>query len=136
MKGALNWLLVRNHRVWTLGILLALTVFILFRYNPSPTASPPPSDDGVSPLWIDPRDLDFGLVWEDYEFRWIIPIENRGSEPFVIEEFWSSCNCSSVAPRSLTIPPGEKREIRLTLNLTSLDKHGASNGGGMRASFA
>jgi len=70
--------------------------------------------------------LDFGEAFEQDTFRWTFPIENRGKEEIHITGFGLSCNCATVTPRSLTIPPGETAEVALTLDLTARGKQLAS----------
>ncbi len=43
---------------------------------------------------------------------------NPGTGEVDIEDFSSSCTCSSISPRSLVIPSGQTRTIRLTIDLT------------------
>lgn len=66
----------------------------------------------------DGRD-NFGEVWENSEFEYVVPIENRGSEAVTISHFSSSCNCSRIEPTQLTISAGESRDLKLTLDLTA-----------------
>lgn len=61
--------------------------------------------------------LDFGEVWEDDKFRWTIPVTNEGQESVTIKDFVSTCTCSGIEPRSLVIPAGETRDVRVTLDL-------------------
>jgi hypothetical protein len=63
--------------------------------------------------------LQFGEVWEDTQFLWTVPITNRRAQDIEIERFVTSCTCSQVEPRTLVIPAGQTREIRLTLDLIS-----------------
>jgi hypothetical protein len=42
--------------------------------------------------------LDFGEVWEDPAFAWVIPIENRSAETIRIVEFVPTCSCTAVKP--------------------------------------
>jgi len=62
--------------------------------------------------------LHVGEVWEQSEFRYELPLENRTQESIKVDGFSSSCTCASIEPRSLTIPAGECRRVRLTLDLT------------------
>src|SRR5262245_40520295 len=68
-------------------------------------------------LAVDPQHLNFGEVWEDGAFGWVLPVENRGPSEVAIERFATSCDCTSIDPPSLTIPAGETRAVRLQLNL-------------------
>ena len=70
------------------------------------------------PLLSAPKDrLNFGEVWEDERYGWIVPITNIYRETIHIEDISTSCTCVVAAPRSFTLAPGETREVRLTLNL-------------------
>jgi hypothetical protein len=70
-------------------------------------------------LHVAANSLNFGEVWENAEFVWVLPIENRSTQEVRITDFSSSCNCSKIEPRSLTIPSGELRKVVLTLDLTA-----------------
>ncbi|MBY0231201.1 MAG: DUF1573 domain-containing protein [Gemmataceae bacterium] len=69
-------------------------------------------------LVVDPARLDFGEVLENERFAWTLPIENRGDAEARITKFQENCVCAKFDPPSLVIPPGETREVRLTLDLT------------------
>ncbi len=60
-----------------------------------------------------------GTIWEDEEFKWTAPIENREVTPIQVESFGTTCNCLSIEPNSFVLEPGERRELRLRINLTS-----------------
>jgi hypothetical protein len=64
-------------------------------------------------LVIDPEHLDFGEVWEDPGFGVRLPVRNVTSRAIRVERFETGCDCRPVEPNSLTIPPGETREVRL-----------------------
>jgi hypothetical protein len=70
-------------------------------------------------LTVAPDRLSFGEVWEDSRFNWSLPVENRSGQDILIDNFVSSCTCSAVEPRSLTIPAGETRRVTLTLDLSA-----------------
>jgi hypothetical protein len=61
--------------------------------------------------------LDFGEVWENKSFVWPVVVQNSGKENVEILDFASSCSCTAIEPRALTIPAGESREVRLTIDL-------------------
>lgn len=65
--------------------------------------------------------LDFGEVWETDQFHFKLPIRNRTDTPVLIENFWTTCACSSIAPPSLEIPPQQTREVELKLDLIPTD---------------
>jgi hypothetical protein len=109
----------RRIPLWVAVILL--TIAALGAYRVASAIKPrtdelPPSDSG---LVIAAARLDFGHAWEDRHFLWVLPIENRRSHDIEIVEFSSSCTCSMLEPRSLNIPAGQSREVRLTLDLTA-----------------
>jgi hypothetical protein len=80
------------------------------------TTAASPNEAG---LRVPPEQLNFGEVYETSEFNLPLCIENLRDKEVEIAEFASSCNCTAVAPKSLTIPPGQKRTISLSLDLTS-----------------
>lgn len=67
---------------------------------------------------VESKYLHLGTVWEDPDFEWKIPLENRSQKTVIIERFTTSCNCLQVEPKSLEIPAGQQREVTLKLNLT------------------
>jgi hypothetical protein len=69
-------------------------------------------------LHIPAASLNFGEVWENAEFVWVVPIENRSAQEVRITDFSSSCTCSKIEPSKLTIPAGESRKVAMTLDLT------------------
>ncbi len=69
-------------------------------------------------LYVDPKYLDFGEVWENPKFEWVLPIENRSNEDVEIAGFSSTCTCLAIEPRRLTIRPGRTAHVRLTVDLT------------------
>jgi hypothetical protein len=79
------------------------------------------SDTPVRPaepsLHIPAECLDFGEVWETERFEWMIPVENRGSEPVAVGGVAGSCECVAVEPQQFTLGPGERTALRLTLDL-------------------
>jgi len=74
--------------------------------------------DREAPLQVDPEYLDFGEVWVEDGFPWILPIKNTSSEVIEIVELRSSCACTSVVPTGLVIAPKETAKAQLTLDLT------------------
>jgi hypothetical protein len=75
--------------------------------RPPPVAQPD--------LVIDPQYLDFGEVWEGKDQVIHLPVRNTTSGTVHVSEFQTSCNCEPIEPKSLTVPAGETREIRVTL---------------------
>ncbi len=73
----------------------------------------------VVQLWIAPDALNMGTIWEDDQFTWTVPIENREPARIEVEQFGSTCNCLSIEPSSFELEPGERRQLRLRINLTS-----------------
>jgi hypothetical protein len=102
----------------TVVVVVAVTVVGVFRGSRSSRSSTEShlSDSG---LVVAPDTLNFGEVWEDSKFTWGLPILNPSQYDAQVEEFRTSCTCSSAEPRSLTIPAGETRVLKLTLDLTA-----------------
>jgi hypothetical protein len=70
-------------------------------------------------LRVAPQHLNFGTVWEQDAYRWIIPIENVTDRRIEIEGFDWSCGCLGVEPKELVIEPGEKAEVSVVMNLAA-----------------
>jgi hypothetical protein len=73
----------------------------------------------VAKLWIPPDGLNMGTIWEDDQFTWTVPIENHEATPVEVASFSTTCNCLSVEPIAFVLAPGERRELRMRINLTS-----------------
>jgi hypothetical protein len=98
--------------VATVGLAIAGT----WRYR-SDRSSRGGEDPQAIGLHVDPECLDFGEAWEDSHFSWVLPIENRSSSDIAIERFYNSCVCTEITPSSLLVPPGQTRDVLLTINL-------------------
>ncbi|MCO6453808.1 MAG: DUF1573 domain-containing protein [Pirellulaceae bacterium] len=78
-----------------------------------------PGREDISALILDRNSHDFGKVWSTAKFDWTLLIRNKGRSKVEFAEFTSSCNCLTVEPRRLIVGPGETRELRLVLDLTT-----------------
>jgi len=88
-------------------------------------------DSGVTPdgLYIDPKYLDFGEVWEQEEFVRRMSIQNRTPADVEIIGFASSCPTLRIEPASLLVPANGSADIRLRMNLLGdLDLAGCGAG--------
>jgi hypothetical protein len=83
--------------------------------------------DSITGLQISEDFLDFGEVWAQGEFLWAIEIRNNDDVPIEILEFISSCECLSVTPGQLIIPPNSSGLIELVINLLPWDSRTASD---------
>ncbi|HEV3258764.1 MAG TPA: hypothetical protein VG013_17975 [Gemmataceae bacterium] len=63
--------------------------------------------------------MNIGAVWENDRFTWTVPIENDEEKPVEVESFSTTCNCLSVEPQSFVLKAGERRELRLQIDLGS-----------------
>ena len=90
-----------------------------FPARPFVDANAPPAG-----LAIARKHLDFGETWENPRFEWTLPIENRREQDVRIRDFTFSCTCLSTEPRSLVIPAGETRDVKLTLDLVDREVKG------------
>jgi hypothetical protein len=84
--------------------------------------SPNSADIGDRLLIVESESLDFGEVFEARGFRWTLPIKNPGDQDVAIEGFETSCNCTSVEPKSLLVRAGETASVQVTLDLTHADR--------------
>ncbi|MGH7129632.1 MAG: hypothetical protein ACREIV_13765, partial [Planctomycetaceae bacterium] len=76
-----------------------------------------------SRLTVSAERRDFGEVWSQPAFRWTLPIHNPTGEAVHVKQFTATCECTSVKPESLVIPPGETRNAELTLDLRPKTMH-------------
>ncbi len=74
--------------------------------------------NGHRNLVVEEEALDFGVVWEQEQFQWRLPIRNPTDAPIKIKKFIASCNCVGIAPKSMLIPTGETGVIQLEMDLT------------------
>jgi hypothetical protein len=86
------------------------------------------SADPQALLYIAPEQLQLAGVWEDDRFIRDLIIENREPNPVEIEKFSFTCSCSSIEPPSLTLQPGDRRNVRLTIDLTASARGGGEAG--------
>ncbi len=93
-----------------------------------PTRVAPPQNDVANALGltISASCLDFGEVWEDSQFKWVVSLENRSTQELVIDGFGSTCTCTDISPNSLVIPPGKARDLHLTIDLTMKSGQGGT----------
>src|SRR5262245_9179640 len=83
----------------------------------APSASAP-TPTRPTLLVVAPRALDFGEVWENGAFGWVLPVTNPGPDSVRVEDIRTSCGCVVGQPRMFDLRPGETRDVRLTINLT------------------
>ena|GEM_PF-5896647 len=74
----------------------------------------PPPNAG---LVVEAKELDFGEAWEVQEFPWRLTIHNPTGKDVKIDDWFHTCNCVSIEPKTLRILPGEIATAKLTLNL-------------------
>jgi hypothetical protein len=80
----------------------------------------------VGGLVVAAKALQFGEVWEKKGFTWEVPIRNVTKEPIEITDWFLSCNCSDIQPKTLRIPAGQTATARLTVDLTVRKSHEAT----------
>jgi hypothetical protein len=104
------------------GIILVLSCVVAYQFGAKRDHSRAQVEDAreqvIEGLRIDPAHLDFGQAWEEKNFVWKLPIQNKTSQDIKIQDFALSCGCLDIEPKSLTIPANEVREIGLSVDLT------------------
>lgn len=78
----------------------------------------PPTEAVIDGLAVAAADLDVGEVWEEKGVTWRLPIRNRTEATIEIRDFATSCDCTEVKPRKLSLPAGQAATIDLTFDLT------------------
>lgn len=77
-----------------------------------------PDSETIEGLSVSLANLDLGDVWEDKAVKVRVPIRNITGSPIKVRDFSTSCGCTLVEPRSLSLPPQESATLDLTLDLT------------------
>ncbi len=66
--------------------------------------------------------FDMGEIWESEEFAWTVPVENREPVAVEIEGYSASCACVAIEPQAFALGAGDRRDIRLTIDLSPKSK--------------
>jgi len=72
-------------------------------------------------LHVQARYLNMGSVWEQDAFPWTFVIENNGDKDIAISRFVTACNCVSINPKFVHLPPKGSAKVTLTMNLLHSD---------------
>lgn len=102
-----RWLLIGS-------LLLSVVMFANVFLRTTDTQRPEASQE-VSSISVD--NLNFGEVWAQDSFKWVVHLTNRTSSGLDVSGFRTSCGCAKVEPPSLTIPPHNTADVTFTLNL-------------------
>ncbi|MGC1275053.1 MAG: DUF1573 domain-containing protein, partial [Planctomycetaceae bacterium] len=62
--------------------------------------------------------LDFGSAWEQPTYRHVFAVSNPTDRPIAVTEFATGCGCTTVEPRTFSVPPGGTQTLTATLDLT------------------
>lgn len=68
-------------------------------------------------LFVRSEQLDFGSAIATKGFTWELELENTTDKEIEIKRFDPTCRCTKVEPAKLSIPPHERRTVRLHLDL-------------------
>lgn len=82
--------------------------------------------DSEAAVTVNETQLDFGTAYVQQDFPWKLDLTNRSSAPATFSAFKASCGCTSVAPKSLTIPPYSTKSVQLRMDLRATDEEEAS----------
>jgi hypothetical protein len=91
-----------------------VTAGVNLRARPAKGGKPALPD---SPLHVPAGKLDFGTAWEDGQFAYSVPVENRGGTTVEVEDIRASCQCYDVAPKQFTLAPGQTQTVSFKLAL-------------------
>lgn len=106
----------RRSSQWLLALLLLTVVGLLgfwVGYRRQSTA--------YGGLIVKEENLDFGDVWVQEAFGWQLSVYNPTGQDIEVLDLRSSCNCSSIEPKSFVVPAGGETDIRLVLDLKDPD---------------
>ncbi len=70
-------------------------------------------------LVADASGLNFGEVWESNTFPVELTLQNPTGREIRVNRLMATCACVAIEPRSLAIPAGGQRTVKLTLDLTA-----------------
>jgi hypothetical protein len=100
-----------KRKLLAVAALSALCVAAYWLGTNRPASEAEPKEQIVDGLAVETASLHVGEVWEDADFTWRLPLENRTGSAISVLEFAVSCICLSVEPKSLTIPAGKTEHI-------------------------
>jgi hypothetical protein len=69
-------------------------------------------------LFVYDEDLNFGEVFAQRAFELVLPVYSRASTELKVERAETSCACTRIEPRQFTVLPGQRSNLKLTLDLT------------------
>ncbi|WP_390615312.1 Ig-like domain-containing protein [Botrimarina colliarenosi] len=70
---------------------------------------------------ISESDLDLGLCWEGSSEKRLLHIHNHSNDDVDIESLESSCICTSLSPRQVTIPTGQTTVVEADIQVPTSD---------------
>ena len=103
-------------------LLMILPVILVGVWLTGCGQAPGSTAPATSKLYLEQTSHDFGKVSEDQELTHIFVMENTGKANLRISNVKTDCKCT-VSRYDRTIPPGERREITLTIQPNSLFGH-------------
>jgi hypothetical protein len=116
----------RRRRRFCVAILLGAVVLA------AATMLRPPSwfgDQDVSAhtlLEVPTTALELGQIWIQDETTVTLPMRNTTGSQVRVREFWTSCNCSSIRPKELTLAPHETCDLTVKMNVAPRDNRTAA----------
>jgi hypothetical protein len=83
-----------------------------------PEAGGEPAEIDIGGLTAATADLELGNIWESATFSYLLALHNRQPTAVKATDFETSCGCTAVSPRSLSIEAGQTATVRLAIDLT------------------
>lgn len=62
--------------------------------------------------------MDIGDVWQNERYEIAVPVENRGPSPPSLVNAPSGCRTVTLAPKGVTLQPGERTSVTLAVDLS------------------
>lgn len=104
-----------------LAVAIGLVAYYFENAQQSQAVGHAPSEHEIRGLVVQTKDLEAGEIWEQKDFAWKLPIENRTGRAIAIKQLQTSCGCLSVEPKSLTIPARESKIVSLAFDTRNRD---------------
>ena len=100
------------------ALCLAAACMVAYVIGTGFAESPHEAQLSAKGLTVDSSALSLGDIWETPTYTAILPLKNTSDKTIEVLDFASSCDCTSVEPRSFSLDSGATIDLRLKIDLT------------------